>query len=61
MLDTEMKRFTHNIRMAAFDTVVALAGEIRANTGHKRSNRDASNLVTQILTQQGNIDQYVLG
>ena len=61
VLDTEMKRFTHILRMSAFNTAVTLAREIRTNTGYKRANRQAHNLVRQILTQPGDIDPTVPG
>jgi hypothetical protein len=61
VLDTEMKRFTHIIRMAAFNTAVALAREIRINTGYKRADREAHNLVRQIFTQPGDIDPSIPG
>ncbi|MDJ0376965.1 helix-turn-helix domain-containing protein [Cryobacterium sp. PH31-L1] len=56
VLDQEMKRFTHIIRMAAFNTAVTLAREIRTNTGFQRADREAHNLVRQILKQPGDID-----
>lgn len=61
VLDTEMKRFTHIIRMAAFNTAVTLAREIRTNTGYKRADREAHNLVRKIFTQPGDIDPSVPG
>ncbi len=61
VLDTEMKRFTHIIRMAAFNTAVTLAREVRTNTGYKRAKREAHNLVRQIFTQSGDIDPTVPG
>nr|WP_152426031.1 hypothetical protein [Paeniglutamicibacter gangotriensis] len=61
VLDTEMKRFTHIIRMAAFNTAVILAREVRVNTGYKRADREAYNLVRKIFTQQGDIDPSVPG
>ena len=51
-----MKRFTHIIRMAAFNTAVTLARVIRTNTGFLRAGREAHNLVRQILKQPGDID-----
>lgn len=61
LLATERKRFTHTIRMIAFNTAVALAREIQTNTGYKRANREAHDLVRQILTQPGDIDPTVPG
>lgn len=61
VLDQEMKRFTHIIRMAAFNTAVTLAREIRTNTGFQRADREAHNLVWQILKQPGDIDPTVPG
>ncbi|WP_166789537.1 putative transposase, partial [Cryobacterium sp. TMS1-20-1] len=56
VLDQEMKRFTHIIRMAAFNTAVTLAREVRTNTRFQRADREAHNLVRQILKQPGDID-----
>ncbi|WP_146070664.1 putative transposase [Cryobacterium sp. M91] len=56
VLDQEMKRLTHTIRMAAFNTAVTFAREIHTNTGFQRADRDAHNLVRQILKQPGDID-----
>ncbi|MBV1781409.1 hypothetical protein KRR55_20120 [Paeniglutamicibacter sp. ABSL32-1] len=61
VLDTEMKRFTHIIRMAAFNTAVALAREVRINTGYKRADREAHSLVRKIFTQPGDIDPSLPG
>lgn len=54
-----MKRFTHIIRMSAFNTAVTLAREIGINTGYKRADREAHNLVRQILTQLDDIDPTI--
>jgi hypothetical protein len=41
ILDQEMKRFTHSIRMAAVNTADTLAREIRTNTGFQRADRES--------------------
>lgn len=61
VLDTEAKRSTHNIRMAAFNTVVTLGREIRTNSDYKRPAREAHNLVQHIFTQSGDIDRSAPG
>ncbi len=47
---------THAIRMAAFNTIAALARAIRVYTGYARANDEAHNLVRQALTGSGDID-----
>lgn len=61
VLDTEMKMFTHVIRMAAYNTSMALAREIRTNTGYKRANREAHALIRKLLQQPGDIDPTTPG
>ena len=61
VLDPEMKRFTHIIRMAAFNTSVALAREVRINTGYKRAEDEAHNLVRRVFMQPGDIDPTIPG
>lgn len=56
-----MKRFTHILRMSVFNTAVTLAREVRTNTGYKRANRQAHNLVRQIFVQPGDIDPTIAG
>lgn len=36
VLDTQMKMFTHVIRMAAYNTAMTLAREVRTNTGYTK-------------------------
>jgi hypothetical protein len=40
-LETETNLFTHAIRMTAFNTVTALARDIRINTNYARANHEA--------------------
>ena len=61
VLDTEMKLFTHVIRMAAYNASMALAREIRINTGYKRANREAHALIRKVLRQTGDIDPTTPG
>ncbi len=61
VLDTEMKMFTHAIRMAAYNTAMALASEVRTNTGFKRATKEAHALVRKVLNSPGDIDPSVPG
>ncbi|WP_211883362.1 hypothetical protein, partial [Pseudarthrobacter albicanus] len=45
VLDTETKLIHHSIRMAAFNTMMTLAREIRTNTGYKRAADEAHTLL----------------
>jgi hypothetical protein len=56
VLDVETKLITHAIRAAAFNTINALARDIRINTGYARANDEAHVLVRQALTHSGDID-----
>jgi len=56
VLDTQTKLLTHAIRMAAFNTITALARGVRVYTGYARANDEAHNLVRQALTGSGDID-----
>jgi transposase len=55
VLDTETKLITHAIRMAAFNTITALARDIRTNTGYPRATDEAHTLARQALTATGDI------
>lgn len=55
VLDTETKLITHAIRMAAFNTITALARDIRTNTGYPRATDEAHTLARQALTASGDI------
>ena len=55
VLDTETKLITHAIRMAAFNTITALARDIRINTGYPRATDEAHTLARQALTISGDI------
>ncbi|MFQ4150619.1 putative transposase [Arthrobacter sp. LAPM80] len=61
VLDTETKVIHHSIRMAAFNTMMTLAREIRTNTGYKRGNHEAHALIRQAFHQSGDIDPTVPG
>ncbi|EMQ99567.1 hypothetical protein ADIAG_00667 [Paeniglutamicibacter gangotriensis Lz1y] len=61
VLDLEMKGFTHILRMAAYNTAVALAREVRLSTGYRAAKNETHNLVRQVLTQPGDIDPSVPG
>lgn len=55
ILDTETKLLTHAIRMAAYNTITALARDIRLNTGYPRATDEAHTLATSALTATGDI------
>ncbi|NVM98524.1 helix-turn-helix domain-containing protein [Arthrobacter sp. SDTb3-6] len=56
VLDTETKLIHHGIRMAAYNTAMTIAREIRTNTGYKRAAQEAHALARQALNQTGDID-----
>ncbi|MDJ0315340.1 putative transposase [Arthrobacter sp. H35-D1] len=56
VLDTETKMIHTGIRMAAYNTAMSLAREIRTNTGYKRANQEAHALMRQMLNHPGDID-----
>lgn len=56
VLDTETKLIHHSIRMAAYNTAMTIAREIRTNTGYKRANQEAHALMRQAFNQSGDID-----
>ncbi len=45
VLDTQTKLLTHAIRMAAFNTITALARAIRIHTSYARADDEAHNLI----------------
>jgi hypothetical protein len=55
ILDTETKLITHALRMAAFNTITALARDIRINTGYPRAADEAHTLARQALAASGDI------
>jgi hypothetical protein len=61
VLDTETKQLTHAIRIAAFNTVTALARDLRINTTYARANDEAHTLIRQLLKHTGDIDPTVPG
>ncbi|MGN5734291.1 putative transposase [Arthrobacter psychrochitiniphilus] len=56
VLDTETKLIHTGIRMAAYHTAMTIAREIRTNTGYRRANQEAHDLIRQIFNQPGDID-----
>ncbi len=61
VLETETKLIHHSIRMAAFNTMMTLAREVRTNTGYKRGKDEAHALIRQALHQPGDIDPTIPG
>ncbi|MCU6479525.1 putative transposase [Arthrobacter sp. A2-55] len=61
VLDTEVKLIHTGIRMAAYNTAMTIAREIRTNTGYKRANQEAHALMRQMFNQTGDIDTTGLG
>ena len=56
VLDIQTKLLTHAIRIAAFNTITALARAIRVHTGYARADDEAHNLIRQALTGSGDIN-----
>ena len=56
VLDTETKMIHTGIRMAAYNTAMTIAREIRTNTGYKRANQEAHALMRQIFNQTGDVN-----
>ncbi len=56
VLDTETKLIHTGIRMAAYNTAMTIAREIRTNTGYKRAGDEAHALMRQAFDQSGDID-----
>ena len=56
VLDTETKMIHTGIRMAAYNTAMTIAREIRTNTGYRRANQEAHALMRQMFNQTGDID-----
>ena len=61
VLDVETKLITHAIGAAAFNTINALARDIRLDTGYARANHEAHTLARHVLTHSGDIDPGVDG
>ena len=61
VLDTEVKLIHTAIRMAAYNTAMTIAREIRTNTGYRRANQEAHALMRQMFNQTGDIDTTVPG
>ncbi|MEV8144217.1 putative transposase [Specibacter sp. NPDC078709] len=56
VLDTEVKLIHTGIRMAAYNTAMTIAREIRTNTDYRRANQEAHALMRQIFNQPGDIN-----
>ncbi|MEO8222211.1 MAG: putative transposase [Specibacter sp.] len=61
VLDTEVKLIHTGIRMAAYNTAMTIAREIRTNTGYRRANQEAHALMRQMFNQPGKIDTTTSG
>ena len=61
VLDVETKLITHAIGAAAFNTINALARDIRLDAGYARANHEAHTLARHVLTHSGDIDPGVDG
>ena len=61
VLDTEVKLVHTGIRMAAYNTAMTIAREIRTNTGYKRAGNEAHALARLAFAQSGDIDPTVPG
>ena len=55
VLETDTKLLTHAIRIAAFNTITALARDLRLHTRYARTPDKAHNLIRQALTTSGDI------
>ncbi|MHA7306739.1 putative transposase [Arthrobacter sp. TMN-49] len=56
VLDTEVKLIHTGIRMAAYNTAMTIAREIRTNTDYRRATQEAHALMRQMFNQSGDID-----
>ncbi|MDJ0315530.1 putative transposase [Arthrobacter sp. H35-D1] len=56
VLDTEVKLIHTGIRMAAYNTAMTIAREIRTNTGYAKASNEAHALMRQAFDQSGDID-----
>ncbi len=61
VLDTEVKMIHTGIRMAAYNTSMTIAREIRTNTGYRRATQEAHALMRQMFNQPGDIDTTIPG
>lgn len=59
--ETRLKQFTHLIDMSAYTISMALARDIRTNTGYRSACNEVHALVGKILTQPGDIDPSIPG
>jgi transposase len=56
LLETQTKLITHAVKMAAFNTVIALVRDLRTHTDYARAGDEAHALIRQVLTGSGDID-----
>ncbi|MBP2414261.1 transposase [Arthrobacter stackebrandtii] len=56
VLDIEVKLIHTGIRMAAYNTAMTIAREIRTNTGYRRANQEAHALMRQMFNQPGDVN-----
>ena len=61
VLDTEVKLIHTGIRMAAYNTAMTIAREIRTNTGYAKASNEAHALMRQAFGQSGDIAPTVQG
>ncbi len=61
VLDTQVKLITHGIRMAAYNTMMTLAREIRTNTSYARATEEAHTLIRTVLKSSGDIETTTPG
>lgn len=61
VLDVNSKLITHAIKIAAFNTITAIARDIRIHTTYARADDEAYTLARQVLTHTGDIDPRTLG
>ena len=56
VLDTQTKLLTHAIRMAAFNTITALARAVVTDTGYSRARDEAHTFIRHALLSSGDLD-----
>lgn len=61
VLDPGVRLVRTGIRMAAYNTAMTIAREIRTNTGYRRANQEAHALMRQAFARSGDIDPTVPG
>lgn len=61
VLETAVKQLGHLFGITAYNVSMALAREVRTNTGYNRADDEAHTLVRRVLTHTGDIDPTVPG